>query len=48
MNEIMNAWKEKGMVIDVVDEKQKLMTRDQNWAFSERVVGNANKKWDSS
>ena len=44
----MNEWMEIGMVTNTVDEKQKVMTRDQNWIFSVRVVGNTNKKWNAS
>ena len=35
---------ENGIVIDIVDEKDKLMTRNQNWDFSVRFIVNYNKK----
>ena len=44
MHEIMTENTEKVMAIDVFDEKEKVMTRDQNWDFSVRVIGNINKK----
>ena len=43
-NEMINEWMGKRIVIDVVNYKEKVMTRDQNWAFSARVVGTSNKK----
>ena len=44
INEIMNEWAENRVVIDIADEKDKVMTRNQNWAFVARVVGNFNEK----
>ena len=43
INQIMNEWTEKGMVLDIVNEKYKVMIRDQNQAFGVRVVGTNNK-----
>ena len=40
----MSVWEENGVAIDIVDEKNNLATRNQNWAFGARVVGNHNKK----
>ena len=36
--------KDAGIVTDIISEKDKEMTRDQNWVFGARVVGINNKK----
>ena len=40
----MNEWMKKGMVTDVVDQNNKVISRNEEWAFGVRVVGNYNKK----
>ena len=39
----MNEWMENGMAIDVVYEKDKVMTGHQNWAFGAWIAGNYDK-----
>ena len=43
IDEIMNEWNGNGMVIDVVDEKDKVMKRHKNWDFGMKIVDNHNK-----
>ena len=47
INEMINEWMEKDMVIDVVNEKEKVTTRYQNWAFRVKVVGTNDKNKNS-
>ena len=44
IKKIMNEWIEPGMATCIVNEKDKAMTKNQNWAFSARFIDINNKK----
>ena len=44
VNDIMNDWIEKRMVTNIVNDKDEVMTRDQNWVVGERIMGGKNKR----
>ena len=46
INEIMNAWKDRHMVENMMNEKEEIMNRDQNWVIGERIIGIKNKRVD--
>ena len=42
----MNAWMDSKMVEDIVNEKDEVMNRNQNWVIGERIVGVKKKRVD--
>ena len=44
INEIINAWMDGHVVEDIVNEKDEIMNRDQNWVVGERIIGSKTKR----